>query len=103
MALYSLAEDCDYKEWKEEVIHDRLVVGIRDPALSKQMQMDSGFTLEKAKKTFRQKEAVREQSEFLGGSKATSKDIDQVQGSSTAIKDESSTGRLKQQGKSKCG
>ena len=30
MALYSLAEDCDYIEWKEEIIRDRLVVGIRE-------------------------------------------------------------------------
>ncbi|KAL5457377.1 hypothetical protein EMCRGX_G034628 [Ephydatia muelleri] len=38
MALYSLAEDCDYEEWKEEMIRDRLVVGIRDAALSQQLQ-----------------------------------------------------------------
>ena len=37
------------------MIRDRLVVGIRDAALSQQLQMDSGLTLEKAKKTVHQK------------------------------------------------
>ena len=89
MALYSLVEDCDYKEWKEEMIRDRLMVGIRDAALSQRLQMDSELTctLEKAKKAIRQKVAVREQSELLCGSKAT-KDVDQVQ---------STTGKVKQQ------
>lgn len=32
--LCSLAEDCEYKEWKEEIIRDKLVVGICDTALS---------------------------------------------------------------------
>ena len=56
-ALYSLAENCEYAEW----IRDRLVVGIRDTSLSERLQMDPDLTLEKAKKTVRQKEAVKEQ------------------------------------------
>ena len=37
MALYKLAENCDYGDLKEEMIRDRLVVGIRDTALSEKM------------------------------------------------------------------
>ena len=49
-ALYSLAETCNYKELKEEMICDRLVVGIRDRTLSEKLQLDAGLTLESAKK-----------------------------------------------------
>ena len=30
MVVYDLAENCDYGDIKEEMIHDRLVVSIRD-------------------------------------------------------------------------
>ena len=42
------------------MLRDRLVVGIRDLALSEKMQTDSALTLESAKKLVRQKEAARE-------------------------------------------
>ena len=64
-ALYSLAENCQYGALKEEMIRDRLVVGIRDSALSERLQLDAKLTLEKAKKEVRQKEAVREQNQTL--------------------------------------
>ena len=37
MELYKLAEDCEYGVMKEEMIHDRLVVGIRDTVLSERL------------------------------------------------------------------
>ena len=61
MELYRLAENCDYGALKEEMIRDRLVMGIRDAALSQQIQLDSELTLEKTKKKIRQREAVAEQ------------------------------------------
>ena len=39
--LYSLADNCQYGNLKEEMIRDRLVVRIRDSALSERLQMDS--------------------------------------------------------------
>ena len=65
MALYKLAENCDYGDLKEEMIRDRLVVGIRDTALSEKMQMDPNLTLETAKKSIHQREAVHEQQQTL--------------------------------------
>ena len=50
-AMYCLAENCEYRDLKEEMIRDRLVVGIRDSSLSGCLQMDPDLTLEKAKKT----------------------------------------------------
>ena len=42
--LYNLAEFCNYGELTSEMIHDRLVVGIRDHHLSECLQLDSELT-----------------------------------------------------------
>ena len=47
------------------MIRDRIVVGIRDQALSERLQLDSTLTLEKAKTLTRQREAVHEHQVFL--------------------------------------
>ena len=79
MELYTLAESCEYKETKEEMIRDRLVVGIRDASLSERMQMESDLTLDQAKKLVRQREAVHEQQEILNkGPNTESKDLEEV-------------------------
>ena len=65
MAPYELVENCDYGNLKSEMLRDRLVVGIRDSTMSEKLQMDPELTLEKAKKTIRQREAVHEQQQEL--------------------------------------
>ena len=57
-SLYSLAELCEFGALKDELIRDRIVVGIRDKALSEWMQVDPNLTLDKAKWEVRQREAV---------------------------------------------
>ena len=64
-SLYQLSEDCQYGEMRNELIRDRLVVGIHDLALSERLQTDENLTLDKAKKLIRQRDAVREQQIFL--------------------------------------
>lgn len=44
--LYSLAEHCGYGELHDEMIRDRIVVGIRDAHLSEKLQLKSDLTLE---------------------------------------------------------
>ena len=63
--LYRLVEMCEYGMLKEEMLRDRIVIGIRDLSLSKKLQMDPTLTLENAKKQVRQKEAVQEQRQEL--------------------------------------
>ena len=48
-ALYNLANNCNFRDFKEEMISDRLVAGIRDGALSQRLQTDENLMLEKAK------------------------------------------------------
>ena len=57
--LYTLAEHCDYGALHNEMIRDRIVVGIRNRALSEKMQLDSKLTLDSAVTQVRQSEAVK--------------------------------------------
>ena len=67
VALYHLASTCNYGPLQDEMIRDRLVVGIRDSALSERLQLDPELTLDKAKKMVQQKEAVKDQQTVLKG------------------------------------
>lgn len=40
MELHALAESCEYGVQTGEMIRDRLVVGIRDEAMSRKLQLD---------------------------------------------------------------
>ena len=63
--LYRLVENCQYGELAQEMIRDRLVVGISDKALSEQLCTHADLTLEKAKTMIRQREAIHEQRDML--------------------------------------
>ena len=78
--LHRLAETCGYGDLKDEMLRDRLVVGIRDIAMSEKLQFESNLTLDKAMKMIRQKEAVKDQQgKLLGdGSKANPIVVDEL-------------------------
>ncbi|UYV76843.1 K02A2.6-like [Cordylochernes scorpioides] len=59
--LYVLAENCNYGILKEEMIRDRLVVGVKNFNLSEKLQLESELTLEKAIQIVRQSESVKNQ------------------------------------------
>ena len=44
--LYRLAEHCNFGALHDELVRDRIVVGIRDSKLSEKLQMESELTLE---------------------------------------------------------
>jgi len=69
-ALYELAEHCSYGELQDEMIRDRIVVGIKDPKLSEKLQMDDRLTLETAIQRVRQSETIKQQQPLLGKSRA---------------------------------
>ena len=50
---------------RDEIIRDRIVVGLRNSALSEKLQMDPTLTLEKATAKARQSEAVKKQKSLL--------------------------------------
>ena len=59
-ALYSLTDSCEYGTLRDEMIRDRIVVGIRNAALSQKLQMNAKPMLESAKVQVFQSEAVQE-------------------------------------------
>eukprot|EP00731_Ephydatia_muelleri_P000002 Em0001g2a len=64
-SLYSLAQYCNFGDLHDEMIRDRLVVGLRDANLSEKLQLDSELTLEKAIAMARQSESVKLQQATL--------------------------------------
>ena len=77
--LYRLADSCEYGDLKDEMISDdRLVVDIRDDALSHQLQFDPELTLDKANKPIRQQEAVDEQQRELKGAVGGTSNLEEL-------------------------
>ena len=65
--VHQLAESCEFGTLKNELIRDRIVVGIQDNTLSEGLQMEPNLTLVKAKRIIRQRDAVQEQGTVLKG------------------------------------
>lgn len=64
-ALHSLAEHCNYGELKDELIRDRIVVGIQDMKVSERLQLQKDLTLNDAILTVRQAELQSSQNKIL--------------------------------------
>ena len=78
-SLHCLAEHCNFGALKEEMIRDRIVVGVKDAILSEKMQLESTLTLEKAVKMARESESVKKQQEVIrSGQRSTSTEIDAI-------------------------
>ena len=86
--VHRFAENCEFGGMKDELIRDRLVVGIWDSALSKRLQLESELTLDKAKQFIRQRESVKTQQGLLQQPqiKQESSSLDAVKQSSTRRK-----------------
>ena len=59
--LYCLAEHCGYGALHDELVRDRIIVGIRDRNLSEKLQMEPDLSLDAAVTKVRQSEAVKKQ------------------------------------------
>ena len=66
-ALHTLSEHCNYGALRNEMIRDRIVVGIRDARLSEKLQLDHKLTLDVAVTAVRQSEQVKQQQTVLRG------------------------------------
>ena len=63
--LHCKAEHCQFGDINDELIRDRLVVGLRDTRLAERLQLDPELSLEKAVNQARQSEAVKWQQALL--------------------------------------
>ena len=64
-SVHSLAQHCSYGDLNDQMIRDRIVVGIRDSSLSQKLQMEADLTLEKATKMVRESEAIKKQQKTI--------------------------------------
>ena len=79
-SMYGLAEHCGFGTLHDELIRDRIVVGIRDTSLSEKLQMDPKLNLQKAVNAVRLSEAVKSQQATVRGVAKSSDDaIDALQ------------------------
>lgn len=60
-ALHKLSETCDYGPLTDELIRDRIVVGVSDSSVSYKLQLQADLTLETATQLARQAESVKKQ------------------------------------------
>ncbi|EZA47292.1 hypothetical protein X777_16444, partial [Ooceraea biroi] len=64
-ALHSLAETCEYGVLRNDLIRDRIVIGIRDTRASERLQLINDLTLEKALEIARQAEIQAKEGKTL--------------------------------------
>jgi len=78
--LHCLAEHCEFGALKDELVRDRIVVGLKDKKLSDKLQLDSKLTREKAVTHARQSETVKKQQDIQQGSQPDphSTNVDQI-------------------------
>lgn len=66
-ALHKLAENCDFGKFgdgmQDELIRDRLVVGLLDKKLNQKLQLEDNLTLQRAIQVARQSEDIKNQTE----------------------------------------
>ena len=65
--LYRLAENCEYGTLHDELVRDRIVVGIKDGKLSEKLQLKADLTLESCITEVRQSESVKKQQTVVRG------------------------------------
>ena len=65
--LYRIAEDCDYGTLKDQLIRDRIVVGVLDDTLSDRLQAKSDLTLADAVRMSRQAKARKQNRPVVRG------------------------------------
>ena len=63
--LYVMIDNCEYRAKRDDILRDRIVIGIRDVGLSQKLQLNDKLTLEVALTQIRANEMVSKQSHTL--------------------------------------
>ena len=66
-ALHTLVEYCNYGDLRDQMVRDKIVVGLVNAKLSERLQLDRKLTLDSAVTQARQDETVRKQQATLRG------------------------------------
>ena len=65
IALHALAEHCAFGTLQDELVRNRIVVGLVDTELAEKLELDPELTLTKAMHQARQSEAVKRQQTLI--------------------------------------
>ena len=76
--LYRLAENCGYGTLHDELVRDRIVVGIKDGKLSEELQLEATLTLDSCITKVRQSESVKKQQGVVRGDRSDKITIEAV-------------------------
>ncbi|UYV63703.1 K02A2.6-like [Cordylochernes scorpioides] len=76
--LHKMAENCNYGSLKEEMIRDRIVVGVKNLQLLEKLQLEPNLTLERAIQAACQTECVKQQQTILRSTTTQAANVDQV-------------------------
>lgn len=76
--LYRIADDCEYGVLKNELIRDRIIVGVLDDALSDKLQSNTKLTLDDAVKLSRQSEARKQSKDVVRGAQSSTDTVNFV-------------------------
>ena len=79
--ILDLAEHCQYGQLHDEMVRDRIVVGIKDSKLSEKLQMDNELTLEKAISLARNSKSIKQQQTMVRSDQLIEPQIEQIKGS----------------------
>ena len=76
--MHCLAEHCDFGTLKDQLIRDRVVVGLKNKQLSEKLQLDPDLTLEKAMSRAKQSEEVKNQQSVIHAKLPSGHNIDSI-------------------------
>ena len=89
--LFTLAQHCNHGTLHDEMVRDRIVVGLKDKTLSEKLQLEAYRTLEKAINQARQKEPVRQQQGIIRQEGPSANNVDRVKSTRPRPKDKFKT------------
>uniref|UniRef100_A0A147BN06 RNA-directed DNA polymerase n=1 Tax=Ixodes ricinus TaxID=34613 RepID=A0A147BN06_IXORI len=101
--LHRLAESCEYGPLKDDLIRDRLVVGLLDVGLSEKLQLDPQLTLQTATQKARNSEIVKKQQSELREKAEQNAALDEIRRPRPRKNQGNSSGRTGQGGCKWCG
>ncbi|XP_071652245.1 uncharacterized protein [Temnothorax longispinosus] len=87
--LCKLADSCEYENFREQLIRDRIVVGVADRRLSEKLQHVDGLDYKKAVEIARNHETVQKQNQLLRSEAASAGSVNRVKNKGNAQKEKS--------------
>ncbi|CAN7994119.1 unnamed protein product, partial [Ixodes pacificus] len=78
IALHGLATTCNYGPLKEELIRDKLIVGLRDSRTSEKLQLDPDLDLQRSIAAARLSEVIKKTQVELRPTKEKDANVDRI-------------------------